>query len=62
MVQKIHPRDVIWVPSSSSPIVILGSSKQPDATSIYKEVRGLRHSFADQNSKSEDDKVTFSCC
>ena len=29
MVQKIHPRVVIWVPSSSPPAVILGLSKQP---------------------------------
>ena len=29
MVQKIHPRVVIWVPSSSPPAVILGPSKQP---------------------------------
>ena len=29
MVQKIHPRGVIWVPSSSPPVVILGPSKQP---------------------------------
>ena len=41
MAQKIHPRGVIWVPSSSPPVVILGPSKQPNATSIYEEVRAL---------------------
>ena len=28
----------------------------------FKGSQFIRHSFADQNSKSKDDKLTFSCC
>ena len=43
MVQKIRPRVVIWVPSSTPPVVLLGPSKQPmRRPSIKKSVTYVR--------------------
>ena len=40
MVQKIHPRDVIWVPSISPHAGCL-SEKKDDLAVQYEDVRGL---------------------